>query len=92
MEALEDDWLTREFDPERTAPSTALVEAIAAVEDVDPARLFGDAGLHECVDPDALDRLLTHDGPDTVTASLTVDGYPARIRSTGVVMVRYERR
>lgn len=92
VQVPEENRTTRTFDPSTTAPSTALIEALAIVEGVDATRLFdGDASIHDFVDPDALDRLLTGDACDDVAVSLTVEGRSVRVRS-GVVTIRAGRR
>lgn len=93
MAVLEDDCTTTAFDPSTTAPSTALIEAIAAAEGVIPDRLFDgeDVGIHDFVDPDGLDRLLTDHSGDVIEVSATVYGHPVRIRSNGLVVVDGDR-
>lgn len=90
MAALRDDSLTTTFDPSRTAPSTALVEAIAEAENVDPSRLFTheDLDIHDFVDTDGLDLLLTADGVEAVEVSTTVYGHSVSLHSDGRVTVR----
>jgi uncharacterized protein (UPF0264 family) len=71
-----------------TAPSTVLVEAIAAVEDVDPVDQAADGGdpLYEHVDPDALDSLVTDQRPNGLTMALNVNGYGVRITDTELIV------
>lgn len=82
-----------EFDAE-TPPSIAIVQAIAALEDVDPLEFSSDLGirLYDHVDPGALDDIVaeTRDGA-SVTVELTLhdgDRYAVRIRDTGHLVVR----
>ncbi|QLG27156.1 hypothetical protein HUG10_06180 [Halorarum halophilum] len=65
------------------APSIAVIEAIAAVENVEPDDLAFGGGLplSEYIDPDALDSLVTH---DDVTISFTVAEYRIRIDGSHV--------
>ncbi|MFC4437890.1 MULTISPECIES: HalOD1 output domain-containing protein [Natrialbaceae] len=58
-----------------TPPSTAIVQAIAAIEDVDPTDFQTDLGirLYDHIDPEALNRLITNNGDiATVTVDLTL--------------------
>lgn len=77
-----------DYDWSATAPSTAIVEAIAAAEDVDPVALATDEGtpLYEHVDPDALDALVTDQRANRVAMSLTIDGYTVRIADTELIV------
>lgn len=62
-----------------TSPSTAVIEALAAVENV-PAPSLSDVlqgPLYEYVDPDALDSFVRESGD--VTVSLMIDSYCVRI-------------
>lgn len=66
------DWSNR-------SPSIAVVDAIAALENVESTGLSDvlDATLFEYVDPEALDALVTGDG--LVSISFPVDDYTVRI-------------
>lgn len=78
-----------DFDFERTSPSTALIEALASVNDTDPIALLEgeDFSVGEYVDLDALDRLMT-DGRETDVESITlsIDGYAVQITDDEVVI------
>ncbi|MCL9813859.1 HalOD1 output domain-containing protein [Natranaeroarchaeum aerophilus] len=66
--------------------STAVVEALADANDVDPLELDP---LYEAVDPDALDSLFsTSDGSTGIphgTVRFTTNGYEVEVTSTGRV-------
>lgn len=66
------------YDWSNTAPSIAVIDAIAALEDVEPIDLSKalDTILFDHVDPEALDTILADDGH--VTVSFTISGYRVR--------------
>lgn len=64
--------------------STAVIEAIADVESVEPTEL--DVTLYESVDLDALERLCEGAGEDLV-AEFTVEDYRVRVRGSTSVIV-----
>lgn len=70
------------------SPSTAVIEAIASLEDVCPVELSTSdrITISDHVDPDALDRLLTDDAKDTVEISFDIDVYTVRICSDTVTV------
>ena len=72
-----------------TAPSTAVVEAIASIEDVCPIELStsGRLTLTDYVDPDALDQLFTGEDVDDIMISFSIDEYTVWIRK-GKIRVR----
>lgn len=74
----------RDHDWAATAPSTAIVEAIAAAEGVDSVALATDEDtpLYEYVDPDALNALVTDQRANGVTLTVTIGGYSVRIAGT----------
>lgn len=68
-----------------TQPSTAVLQAIARLEDVEPTALDS---LHPTVDPDALNRLMLSGlrGQDgDVRVSVSIGGYRATIHSYGII-------
>ena len=77
-----------EHDWSAVPPSTAVVDAIAAIEDVDPVDLPTECGvvLHEHVDTDALDTLVR--GAEEVRLSFTVEEYRVRIDGSRLVVER----
>lgn len=84
----EDDVVQTNCDWSDITPSRALVDAIAALEGVDPVALATDHGtaLYEYVDPEALDTLFS-DGPAAGTEiTLSIDGYTAQITGSGLVV------
>lgn len=64
-----------------SAPSTAVIEALAAEEGCDPDQLT--VPLYECVDPEALDAFVTSSGADRVT--FTYPGYVVTVTEDGDV-------
>lgn len=77
-----------EYDWSTTAPSSAIIETIAAVENVDPVALATDEEtvLNEFVDPDALDTIITEQRANEVTMTLAVGGYTVRIVGNELVV------
>lgn len=71
--------LRRQHDWSSTAPSRAVIDGIAALEEVDPVALslHQNTTLYDYVDPEALDTLAT--GDHSTTLSFTVDGYEIKI-------------
>lgn len=78
-----------DFDHATTAPSTALVEALASMKNTDPIALLEeeDVSLGDSIDLDALDRLM-EDGreKDVEAITLSIDGYSVRIEAGEVVV------
>lgn len=75
------------YSSHRTDPSIAVVSALAAVTDTDPMAL---GPLHDAVDTDALDAILTQ-GPDDgsdVEVSFTVAGHVVTVHTGGTLTVR----
>ncbi|QLG47981.1 HalOD1 output domain-containing protein [Natrinema halophilum] len=81
---------------DETPVSTAIIQAVCAVENVDPVDAPADLGftLYEHVDPEALDRIVK-ENPDSadVQVELLVAGYDGLIRNeqVDVQSVRYFR-
>jgi hypothetical protein len=76
------------FDVQRVRPSTAIVLAIASMEDVDPTEI---GSLYESIDPEALDTLIQSISPGTATdiqVSARFDEYRVTIDSLGMLEVR----
>lgn len=69
--------------------SMAVVEAVAAAEDVDPLEL---EPLNDTIDPDALDTLFSsatnQNGVAIEEVSLTFGGRDVTVRDTGELVVR----
>ncbi|RQH03432.1 hypothetical protein EA472_02405 [Natrarchaeobius oligotrophus] len=67
-----------------TAPSIAVIDAIAAIENVKSSDLEGslDAPLFNYIDPEALDRLITSDSQ--IKVSFTFDEYYVLIDRDGL--------
>jgi hypothetical protein len=80
--------LELEIDSE-TPPSTAVIEAIAEYQDVDPTDL--DHPLFEVIDPDGLDSLIGHNGSNHAMYETTVefnyDDCRVQVSSAGSVAV-----
>lgn len=76
------------YDWTMVTPSSAIVEAIAALEDVDPVALATEEGmaLYEYVDPEALDALVAGQQPADLALTLAIDGYIARIDGPELVV------
>lgn len=77
------------FDWERTAPTTAIAETLAAAADRDPLAL---EPLFDTVDPDALDALFrslraSGDAEET-TLSVPIAGWQVTVYGDGAVVVR----
>jgi len=70
-----------------TAPSIAVVSALAVVTDTDPMAVDP---LHDAVDTDALDTVLTQGpvGGSDVSVTFTVRGHEVTARSDGTLTVR----
>lgn len=78
-----------EHDRDGDRPITdAVVEALAAVEGVDPAAL--DLRLYDSVDGDAVERLYetTADRDERLRVAFTIDAYEVVVDSDGYVAVR----
>ena len=69
---------------ENPSVSTAVIEAIADAESVEPTEL--DLTLYEAVDVDALERLC-RDGDESLVLSFEIDDYRIRIRGSNSVVV-----
>lgn len=72
-----------------TSPSIAVINAIAAIENVESSDLEGslDAPLFNYIDPEALDKLITSDSQ--ITVSFTFDEYHVLIDGDEL-SVRYD--
>lgn len=62
---------------EETPPSIAVIRAVSAVEDVDPAALPGEQEfvLNDYVDADALDRIIADNDLVSATIEFDLAGY-----------------
>lgn len=74
--------IQQSYDWSERSPSVAVLEAIAAIENVHPTDLHTDPGirLHDDVDLEALDALVTHDGD--ISVSFTVADYTVHIEGS----------
>ena len=72
-----------EYDGE-TEVAVAVVEAVAAVADVDPTELV--PRVHDVIDPDALDRCV-RSAPAEAAVSIPFDDYRVTVRGTGTLTV-----
>lgn len=81
-----------EYDRLSKPPSTAVVEAIASVEDTDPAALSDEYGvtLYDHVDPDALDRLVSAEHTSDIEITLGLDGYTVWVTPAKVLVAHTE--
>lgn len=75
------------------APSIAIVEAIAGIEDIDPVDSQSELGirLYDYLDPTALDQIIRSDGgSETVTIDLTIENanqYSVQVQDSGRLVV-----
>lgn len=78
----------RRHDWEAMEPSTALIEALADLQGVDPVALATDEGqaLYHYIDPEALDRFVTNQPDGGAELTVQVDGYIARITGDELVV------
>lgn len=76
------------FGDERSrSPSTAIIDAVAAAENVAPAEL---APLYDEIDPETVDKLFAHGTHDSASPTLlrtTVAGWNVFVRGDGTVRV-----
>ena len=70
--------------------SDSIVEALAAVENVEPYEL--DVRLYDSLDPEALDRLYetTAEGSERLRLAFTVGGYEVVVTDDDQILVRAE--
>jgi hypothetical protein len=76
-----------------TSPSVALIETLASAKNTDPVALSADKGvtLSDYVDADALDRLMTDSGENSVESiTLSIDDYSVRIEEREIVVTAGE--
>lgn len=71
------DLVRERHDWSNTPPSLAVIQALASIEDVDPAGL--DLRLHEYIDPEALDRVVANSREDSVAISFVIGRYRVAI-------------
>lgn len=83
---------TFETEFSRRPPSTAIIESIAAIEDVQPTDV--DFSLYENIDPDALDTLFANPEDDEepteekeVVAEFRVGNYVVQVRENGTITI-----
>ena len=78
-----------EYNPGFTSPSTAVVEAIASIEDVCPVELLrsGHLTLTDHVDPDILDQLFTGRNTDNIMITFSTDKYTVSLRRGKITIV-----
>lgn len=83
---------TFEAEFSRRPPSIAIVESIAAIEDVTPTDV--DFSLYEDIDPDALDTIFANPDDDEETtedgeivAEFQIDGYVVQVRDNGTITI-----
>lgn len=78
-----------EFDWSATAPSNAVVEAVATASDREPTAI---EPLYGSVDPDALDALVRSNGTDSEDGDASVSfehaGHDVTVHNDGSVVVR----
>ncbi len=77
-----------EYDWAATAPSTAVVETIASLEDVDPVALSTSQGttLNDHIDPEALNQVVTGGSEADADLAFTLGRYRVRIAGSKVLV------
>ena len=66
------------------SPSTAIIEAVAAAEDVAPTELDP---MYDALDPGALDTLLTEQHDASICIRFTLNGWTVFVRGDGAIRV-----
>ena len=74
----------RAFDPDSEPAGEVVLEAVAVLENTEPAELS--QPLHASVDSDALDSLVSHGGA-MARVTFSYLGYHVAVESSGVVSV-----
>lgn len=84
-----DDVLVEHSYDAETPASAAVIQAVCALENVDPTAPTGVGFvLYDHVDPDALDTLLaTGEGSGETVVEFELEGYAVRIEDTGRITV-----
>jgi len=72
------------YDWSETAPSTGVIETVAAAADREPMEM---EPLYETIDPDALDAL-TRSGAGGTSVQFIFAGHDVTVHSNGTVAVR----
>ncbi|WP_312907035.1 HalOD1 output domain-containing protein [Natronosalvus caseinilyticus] len=72
--------LRKMYDWSVTAPSFAVIDALATLERVDPAELVAvlETTLYDHVDPEALDILVRDRKSDSISITISIDRYQVR--------------
>lgn len=80
----ESETVRAKFDQTETTATMAVIEALAAVRDVDPLELDS---LYPTIDPDALDELMSvrHDSTGDVHVSFTLGEETITVHSYGII-------
>ncbi|MFC7215118.1 HalOD1 output domain-containing protein [Saliphagus sp. GCM10025334] len=80
--------LRKTYDWSVTAPSLAVIDALATIESVDPTELLTvlETTLYDYVDPEALDIFVREQKSDPVTVTLWIDRYRVRFDSDELVV------
>lgn len=74
------------YDWSTTAPSIAVINAVAVLENVEPSELAeeSDTTLYDHINPDALDTLVAQNRD--LTISFTLGDYQIRVRNDKIVI------
>ncbi|WP_436925152.1 HalOD1 output domain-containing protein [Halosimplex amylolyticum] len=73
------------FDGDRErAPSTAVIEAVAAAEGVAPTELDP---IYDAIDPEAIDRLLADQNDASTCVRFAINGWTVFVRGDGALRV-----
>ncbi|MFC7212908.1 HalOD1 output domain-containing protein [Saliphagus sp. GCM10025334] len=72
--------LRKTYDWSATAPSFAVIDALATVESVDPAELLTvfETTLYDHADPEALDILVRERKSESIAVTISIDRYQVR--------------
>ncbi|MFC7231103.1 HalOD1 output domain-containing protein [Saliphagus sp. GCM10025308] len=72
--------LRKTYDWSATAPSFAVIDALATVESVDPAELLTvfETTLYDHADPEALDILVREQKSESIGVTISIDRYQVR--------------
>ncbi|WP_436343791.1 HalOD1 output domain-containing protein [Natronorubrum sp. FCH18a] len=78
-----------QYDWAATAPSQAIVEAVATVEETTPVALVRETGttLYDHVDPEALDLLVGGDRNGSLEVAFDIDSLHITIASGGQLVI-----
>lgn len=79
---METETVRSDFDPTEKDPSFAVIEAIAAIEGIPPTTLT--RRLHDHIDPEALNELMT--SANEASVSFSADQYQVQVTEDTIVV------